>query len=66
MISRELKELTGIEHEVEIQVVGNVLLVTPARNEEALRQGRRAALLHAAVSQVLDDNDEVLARLKDA
>ena len=64
--SKEFKELTGIQHEVEIQVVGNVLLIAPAGDDAALREGKRAAILHAAVTEVLDENDEVLGRLKDA
>lgn len=66
VISKELKELTGIQHEVEIQVVGNVLLISPAGDAAALREGKRAAILRAAVTEVLDENDEVLGRLKDA
>jgi len=66
VISKELKELTGIQHEVEIQVVGNVLLIAPAGDDAALREGKRAAILRAAVTEVLDENDEVLGRLKNA
>lgn len=56
VITRELRALTGITGEVEVQVVGNTILLRPVTAPD----------LAASLERVLNENMDVLARLKDA
>ena len=66
IITREMKELTGIGHEVEVEIQGNAIVITPTeaavRPETVDRQARFAA----ARGRILSEYDEVFRKLADA
>lgn len=66
VITREMKELTGIGSEVEVQVLGNAIVITPAQDSLRPETTRRQTQFAAARDQILEEYDEVFRRLADA
>ncbi|MFC5848587.1 MazF family transcriptional regulator [Deinococcus petrolearius] len=66
VITREMKELTGIGSEVEVQVLGNAIVITPAQDAQRPENTQRQAQFAAARDQILEEYDEVFRRLADA
>ena len=66
VITREMKELTGIDHEVEVEIQGNAIVITPAQAGTRPEALDRQAKFQAARIQILSEYDEVFRRLADA
>lgn len=66
VITREMKELTGIGSEVEVPVPGKAIVITPAQDAQRPGMPQRQAQFAAACDQILEEYDEVFRRLADA
>ena len=66
IITREMKELTGIGSEVEVEIQGNAIVITPAQAATLPIQLERQAKFAAARDQILTEYDDVFRRLADA
>lgn len=66
VITREMKELTGIGSEVEVRVLGNAIVITPVQDALRPETTQRQAQFAAARDQILEEYDEVFRRLADA
>lgn len=66
VITREMKELTGIGSEVEVPVPGKATVITPAQDAQRPGTPQRQAQFAAARDQSLEEYDEVFHRLADA
>lgn len=66
VITREMKELTGIGSEVEVRVLGNAIVITPVQDALRPETAQRQAQFAAARDQIFEEYDEVFRRLADA
>ena len=66
VITREMKELTGIGSEVVVEIQGNAIVITPAQAVTLPAQLERQAKFAAARDQILAEYDDVFRRLTDA
>jgi len=66
VITREMKELTGIGSEVEVEIQGNAIVITPAQTASLPAQMERQAKFAAARDQILREYDDLFRRLADA
>ncbi len=66
VITREMKELTGIGSEVEIEIQGNAIVITPAQAAPLPAHLKRQAKFAAARDQILTEYDDLFRRLADA
>lgn len=66
IITREMKELTGIGSEVEIEIQGNAIVITPAQDATRPETQERRAKFAAARERILGEYDELFRRLADA
>ena len=66
VITREMKELTGIDHEVEVEIQGNAIVITPAQAASTPETLGRQARFAAARERILTEYDELFRKLADA
>ena len=66
IITREMKELTGIGHEVEVEIQGNAIVITPAGATGQPETLERQMRFTAARERILTEYDEVFRKLADA
>lgn len=66
IITREMKELTGISTEVQIEIQGNAIIITPAEDAQRPEALARQERFAQARDQVLSEYDELFKRLADA
>ncbi len=66
VITREMKELTGIGSEVEVEIQGNAIVITPAQDAERPETLDRQARFAAARERILHEYDELFRKLADA
>ena len=66
VITKEMKELTGIGSEVEVEIQGNAIVITPA--EAATLPGTldRQTKFAAARERILGEYDDLFRKLADA
>lgn len=66
IITREMKELTGIGSEVEIEIQGNAIVITPAQDADRPESRDRQARFSLARERILEEYDELFCKLADA
>lgn len=66
VITREMKELTGIGSEVEVEIQGNAIIITPAQDAARPETLERQARFAAARDRILNEYDDLFRRLADA
>lgn len=66
VITREMKELTGIDHDVEVEIQGNAIIITPAHAATTPETLERQARFTAARERILTEYDDLFRRLADA
>lgn len=66
VITREMKELTGIGSEVEVEIQGNAIVITPAQDPARPENEDRRAKFTAARERILGEYDELFRKLADA
>lgn len=66
VITREMKELTGIGSEVEVEIHGNAIVITPVQAVSQPATLDRQAKFAAAREKILDEYGELFRKLADA
>lgn len=66
VITQEMKELTGIGSEVEVEIQGNAIVITPAQDAERPETLDRQAMFVAVCERVLNQYDDLFRKLADA
>ncbi|WP_420594416.1 MazF family transcriptional regulator [Deinococcus sp.] len=66
VITKEMKELTGIGSEVEVEIQGNAIVITPAHAAALPEALDRQAKFAAARERILGEYDELFRKLADA
>ena len=66
VITREMKELTGIGSEVNVEIHGNAIVITPAQDAGRPETLHRQARFAAARERIMNEYDELFRRLADA
>jgi antitoxin MazE len=66
VITREMKELTGIGSEVEVEIHGNAIVITPVQAASQPETLERQARFAAARERILNEYGELFRKLADA
>lgn len=66
VITKEMKELTGIGSEVQVEIQGNAIIITPAQAAQRPETLERQKRFAEARDQVLSEYDDLFRRLADA
>lgn len=66
VITKEMKELTGIGSDVQVEIQGNAIIITPAQDAQRPETLARRQKFAQARDQVLSEYDDLFRRLADA